>query len=274
MGWISDWEDEFGGYNANLADRPGWNDWRTTLYIPPTVVDGGKAEIRNVEAPSQYSDRRSVAGGVTDTARVPQFGPGAGGYRHKWCAVVDFYGKARYVPTYGHIAVFIRVHDRTWGGTPDQTRFGCFVRGDTSMTEGLTNSPLVPQAAIEFVGDKIEGSGGQQWVQRFALDEDPFDNPNTKYQVKIIEEEWNSPITGWTPQWTAEVWNLDDETRIGHLGPYTKYSLRLQNIETPPLSGSKIAMGSGPATAGSIDATRCANAKWQYDAIEPAAILL
>lgn len=268
MGWRSpNWSDDFSKRNTNLANRSGWDDWNTELPINAGVVGGGVAKLINVDPPGGDGgdEDQTVSGAVTSESRVPVLDTSPN-ERNKWTVVADFYAKTRYKPLWGHIGIFLRVHDRDYrkpGETDthrDQTRFGCFVRGDET---GNT-----PQAALQFHGDKASDPDySKRYIRRFDLDEDPFDHPNTKYRIQIIEEEWLSPLTGWTHRWKGEVWKnpgAKNAVRIGHYHSISENVLSDRDIAIPPLSGSKIALGSGPARAGEVHVDFVGNAGWDY----------
>lgn len=265
MGWNADWIEGFSGINSNLAKRPGWQDWNTELHINAGVVNGGVAKLINVDPPGGDGgdEDQSVSGAVTSVSRIPTF-DSTSNHRNRWTVVADFYPKVRHNPNHGHVGIFLRARNRTYkvsgssGTYRDMTRFGCFIRTGTN----------VPQAALQFDGDKLSNTKYKaRFIQRFSLSENPFDHPNTKYRIQIIEEEYMIPIYGWKLRWIGEVWKRPGESNAVKIGEYNyinEVRLEDENVKVPSLSGSRIALGSGPARAGEVHIDQVANAGWEY----------
>lgn len=254
-GWNVHWSSELSGSDSNLFATSGWRPWRTdtsSVYITPSPLFSGTCIIYIEDAPSGYDT--VIAGGYTHGLPInpsSQFN-GDSSYRNRWTAVMDFYPTERPVPhddeDDAHAGVFIRVQpNRTWAGHPNQTRFGCFINGLSQTDQGV----------LQFTGDRIGDSGEmERKLSPFDLSEDPFSNPNQKCRLQIIEEE--KLVSGsWKLQWGAEVWNLSatPDDKIGELKWVTADDLSAANVAVPALSGSRFAMGLGPAPATNADGT-------------------
>lgn len=262
-GWNVYWSNGLNGSAPNLFATDGWKPWRvdpSKVFITPSPLSGGKCKMYLIDTPSGYSD--VVAGGYTQDQPInpsSEFN-GEGYYRNRWTAVMDFYPTERPVPhvTYGdaHAAVFIRVQpDKEWNGQPDQTRFGCYINGLDQTNQG----------ALQFTGDHVDDPNAKaQALYPFNLNQDPFDNPTEKYRVQIVEEEWLSPLSGWTLQWGAEVWNLTSNTKIGERKWITENTLALRKVAIPALAGSRFAMGLGPGTDGTVNVDFVGTSYWYF----------
>ena len=252
-GWNVYWSSELTGTASNLFATTGWNPWRTdtsAVYLTPSPLSEGKCRMYLENPPSGYS--QVAAGGYTDNVPIdPSLFNGEGLYRNRWTAVMDFYPTERPVPhanyDNAHAGVFLRVQpNRTWDGHPDQTRFGCYINGLDQADQGV----------LQFTSDDADDPNMKaQELFPFDLSEDPFANPTQKYRVQIIEEEWLSPLSGWTLQWGSEVWNRTSNTKIGERKWITENTLETRNVVVPDLSGSRFAMGLGPSPTGNADGT-------------------
>ena len=262
-GWNVYWSNELNGSASNLFATSSWRPWRTNtsdVYITPSPLSGGKCKMYLESPPSGKST--VIAGGYTYGLSInpSSMFNGEGSYRNRWTAIVDFYPTERPFPRSNvadaHVAVFIRVQpNRTWAGHPNQTRFGCFINGKISN----------PRAALQFTGDRVgDSSTMARKLSSFDLSEDPFGNLTQKYRIQIIEEEWRSPLSGWTLQWGAEVWNRTTDTKIGEKKWVTANTLGVSNVAIPALSGSRFAMGLGPGTDGTVNVDSVGTAYWHF----------
>lgn len=257
-GWNVYWSDRLIGDIPNLFATADWRPWRTNtddVYITPSPLLGEGCIIYLEDPPSGYDI--TIAGGYTRALSIvpsSEFN-GDANYRNRWTAVMDFNPAKRPEPGGAHAAVFLRVNpDKVWNGQPNQTRFGCFVNGET------TN----PRAALQLTGDRIDDpSDMERELAPFNLSEDPFGNLNQNYRVQIIEEEKRVSGT-WKLQWSGEVWNRSTNTKIGESEWITEDDLAAANVAIPKLSGSRFAMGLGPGTAGSIRANFIGTAYWHF----------
>lgn len=186
---------------------------------------------------------------------------------------MDYHAKVEYDPIGAHAGVFMRVHNNRqyWDTDADPpqclnetTRFGCYMSGGPSDEEF--------QGAIQLDGDQASGNPKcplkkKRYLRFFELDENPFDNPGNVYRIQITEEEELNILSGeWVPQWQAEIYNLSAQgsPRIGHSDVVTAKVLEAKGMTIPRLSGSRLAIGSGPGTAGRVDATFVATNYWIY----------
>ena len=92
-----------------------------------------------------------------------------------------------------------------------------------------------------------------------------FDNTTDAiYRVEIVEEElYLPPLQQWVAQWQAKVYNGSGQ-KIGESTTRTARYLELQGMVIPSLDHSRIAIGSGPARQGRVDATAVATNYWIY----------
>ena len=280
MGWSSQipWKDEFGYTSSDLASEPCYEEWNTDIAIHPVRVPSGVGVARlQLSSPYGLSGVvTSAPGGPNDCPQpVPSahFRSGVD-YRNKWTAVTDFYAKAAYQDRGAHNAIFIRVHNdrRYWdpdiepdgGWRKETTRFGCFLRGEprTGTDPG--------QGCLQLYGDKIRSNPNDKLEQSqfkdfFELSEDPFDHPNDKYRVQIIEEQKLSVLRGWEGRWVGEIWNLTRDRRIGRSSVMTELALKNDHrMVIPGLDESRLSFALGPGTGGRCDVDFVATNYWQY----------
>lgn len=267
MGWNSQqhWEEKFGVTTQNLTSYRAWDEWHTDSRVYPAVVERkGRCQLALVSP-------EGISGAVSHESHVPRshFNQGVN-RRNKWRATMDFDPRVRYKPRHGHAAIFMRVHnDRTYWDpmkgkwSKGATRFGCFVRGERE------ESAL--QGAIQLDGDKQRSNPNEKLeakreLVRFGLSEDPFSNTSGDiYRVEIIEEElYIPPRQEWVTQWQAKVYNLKNGDEIGESVVRTELYLEQQGMVIPSLDHSKLAIGSGPAHQGRVDATLIATNYWIY----------
>ena len=261
-GWNAYWSDHLIDPFENLFATAPWRPWRTdtaNTYITPSPGLGESCILYLEDPPSGYNT--VIAGGYTQTLPInpsSEFN-GDANYRNRWMAVMDFYPTERPFPrsTYrdAHAAVFLRVNpNRVWDGHPNQTRFGCYINGLDQINQGV----------LQFTGDRTDDpSTMKRELSPFNLSEDPFDNPNQKYRLQIIEEE--KLVSGtWKLQWGAEIWNQGTNTKIGERKWITEDDLAAANVSIPELSGSRFAMGLGPGTDGTVNVNFIGTSYWQF----------
>ena len=199
--------------------------------------------------------------------------------RNKWTAVGDFYPETDPHPDGAHAAVFLRVLNRTWGGSPDQTRIGSFVYGGL-WTAGACNNEYC--GALQLQGDDVtadpEGSEGLQELIEFDLDEFPWGSSSHLYRVQVMEEERLHTLRWtWEHWWRAEAHDLTDDSgppnydpagRIGYSSWIGEWTLEIIfGIEEPNLTNSKLAFGLGPSRSpftGKVRFERVATNAWDY----------
>ena len=203
--------------------------------------------------------------------------------KDRWSASSDFYAKADTKAGPAHAAVFLRVRDRSWGDppVPDQTRFGTFVYGRNiaagccntwcgalqltgddiyapdypadSSAEGKKRAKLKlllfrveESTASQTEGGTEEGSESEQCGGTNLL----WDDPDTLYQLRIIEEKKHTYLFDFVLYWKAEVWKIPttgDRILVGERDWTSEWEIRiLHGIEIPDLVGSKLAIGLGP----------------------------
>lgn len=266
MGWNSKphWKGDFTRDTMDLAGRECYEDWNTD-------IEKHRVEVRNGVARLKLSTPYGLSGVVTNRSLyckspVPssKFKTSTD-YRNKWTAVADFYTKEAYDDEGCHNAVFIRVHNNRTYRDPETgndkkgaTRFGCFLRGE----------PLGgKQGCLQLFGDKSGTDPLEQgeYRQFFLLSEDPFDHPDDKYRVQIIEDEYRHPSTGWTLRWIGEIWNLSQDRRIGQSQRVTETTLKDDHsIVIPKLRDSQLAFALGPGVGGRCDVDLVATNYWRY----------
>ncbi|HEY2933229.1 MAG TPA: hypothetical protein VGK99_15930 [Acidobacteriota bacterium] len=277
LGWNVFHLEEFSNDTSDLvATYADWEDFRTDLAlaeITRTVVTGGKAQFRlqNPTPPPTPVELTSVTGAVTREVPtyldvVPdQSFQQSGTERNKWTAVADFYTVPLppLDPLSAHIAVFIRVNNRDWnkelpsiGTYPDQTRFGCYINGNS-------------QGVLQFTGDDLRpsraGYGNTNQDNLFQLIENPFASSGKLYRVQIIERQVLEAFQPWKTFWKAEVYNITDNLLIGSSSEINEFTITGNyQIDIPALASSKLGMGFGAGKAGGVDVERTGTSYWSY----------
>ena len=126
------------------------------------------------------------------------------------------------------------------------------------------------QGAIQLDGDQASGNPKcplkkKRYRRFFELDENLFDNPGNVYRSQITEEEGLYILFGeGVPRWQAEIFNLTQGERIGYSDKVSGKVLAGQGMTNSRLGESRLAIGSGPGTAGRVDATFVATNYWIY----------
>ena len=165
--------------------------------------------------------------------------------------------------------------------SPEQTRFGAFVYG-RNIAAGCCN---VWCGALQITGDDIyapdhPADGDKEGKERgrnalllFRVEEPVasqtegeteegseseecggtnllWDDPNTLYQLRIIEEKKYTYLFDFVLYWKAEVWKIPttgDRILVGERDWTSEWEIRiLHGIKIPDLASSKLAIGLGP----------------------------
>ncbi len=282
MGWQSSppWIENFGsGTESPLRSDDNWERIRSGGPLGSVTVSDGKATLAPHDPKKKPPNHRSSVGCTTVTSDentpVPtdeEFSENSAGTRkNKWTAVSDFYATERFTDPDrgGHHAIFIRVHDRTWDGHPNQTRFGCYINGDPPANPNHPTNPNGYQGCLQFTGDKNVGSGEQKKEIFFDLNEDPFDHLGTWYRVQILEEQ-RKHGSNWRLYWKAEVWKLAPQdkgqgTLLGDSPWVNENTVKNSyDIKIPSLSGSEVMFAAGPSKDGEVQVSRVATNHWNY----------
>ena len=233
--------------------------------LPRAVrVANNKATLYLIDPPN---DKWSATGARTLESKVPsstEFHQNeAGTKRNRWTAVSDFYAKERFEDQEAHHAIFLRVNERTWhkgkDRIPTQTRFGCYIHGRLKTKQGYLQLTSNKPGARNTKAQKLI---------HFNLKEDPFAHPDRWYRVQIHEEQ-RYEDDKWVTYWMAEVWRLAQGNlavrQLGDSGWESEVTIKNSyGVDIPELSGSKIMIGAGPGTAGTVQVSRVATNHWTY----------
>ncbi len=235
-----------------------WNPIRTQT---PVVTIPISRNLATVELTDPEDDVWSIGGAVTAKSKVPTSGQFDENddqtERNLWTATSDFYATERFNGTGGHHGIFLRVNPKVWGGEENQTRFGCYINGKKKTRQGC----------LQLTGDRYNGSGKETEERFFTLTEDPFEDPDRRCRVQILEKE-KKVNDVYKLHWRAEVHRENSDgtwTRIGYYDWVNEDTVRNSyNVDIPTLSGSKIMFGVGPARAGTVKIDRIATNYWTY----------
>ena len=292
-GWNTKFLEEF--LTGTSSDEDGfveeydhWAAWRVaseTVHLTDDPVVSEQLQIR-LPAPEGLTDPKmhSVGGGVTvdqtnaqgvDVVPDAEFDMSADlSEKDQWTAVSDFYAVNDNNSTAAHAAVFLRVRDRTWGGYPNQTRFGAFVFGrntargccnlwcgslqitgddvysSDSLHEGKTERRLkLFNFPVRIPQEEDTASSGRQQTEQCRMTGLLWDNSSTLYRVQIIEKKRYTSDESYRLYWRAQVWKDpggDNVDLVGDSGWYDEWTIRdIYGIEIPRLGESKLAVGLG-----------------------------
>ena len=273
-GWVVKRLENFTTSTQNLVQTySAWDNIRTPAPTEIVAVSGGRVELRLTKTVVAVAGAKSSP----SVDFVPDAEFDSSTYeKDKWTIVSDFFPVLEPADPQVHAPAALRVNNRVWNGTQDQTRFAGLTFGGNLNKYPCHGEPC---GAIQFEADKVgaspPGSLGQQKLLYFPLSQSVFNptsqqcqSPPCLYRSQIMERQYFDVLNlVFELQWRAEVWNLTTNKRIGDSNWVWEWSVENSfGIEIPELSNSLIAFGWAPGTDddGGIDAERVGTSYWNY----------
>ena len=281
-GWVQKTMENFETDSDDLVeDYDYWDDVDTAVAIDEAInvsnVTPPEDQVAELKLPS--TDPTLSLSGAKSNSEI-DFVPDAefksSTYeRNKWTAVADFFPVVAPVDpdeSGVHMGVGIRVEDRTWGGTADQTRFMADIfGGEQDFSPCFVDMEHFPCAALQFTGNDVNNSSvGKTKLLHFDLDEEPFDFETHLYRTQIVEREVLHPISlTWELKWYMEAWDLTDTNDcIGTSLDIWEWTVEnVYGVEIPTsLSESNLffAWGAADSDDGEVDVERTGTSYWNY----------